>query len=229
MSDAIAVVADSLLEGVPSPPTHLDALASKLGISSIKKETMPISGELRRIDRSFEVVYSADLPPNRQRFTIAHEMAHAYFKLKDGKCRNTEELERLCDMLAIELLMPRSGMRGYKSSDLSPARILEISRQFGVSLRAAAIRCYELFNTSIFEVVDEEITWGCGVIREGPVARIHDGDIRAVVREASRGSAGERILFIEKDGVPRRHLICYAPLSKQHGRALLLIKRAAAA
>jgi hypothetical protein len=228
MSDAIAVVAESLLEGVAFPPTDLDALANKLGIASIKKETMPISGELRRTNLGFEVVYSADLPLSRRRFTIAHEAAHAYFE-KDGKHRNTHELERLCDMLATEFLMPRSSMQAYKSSDLSPARILELSRKFSVSLRTAAIRCYELFNTTIFEVADERITWGCGIVREGPVAQIQHGDIRSVAREASRGGIGERLLFIEKDGVPRRHLISYAPLSAQQNTALLLIKRAPAA
>jgi hypothetical protein len=229
MSEAIAHLASSFLEGIASPPTDLNALATKFNVVSIKGEVMPISGELRRAAQGFEIVYSTDLPPSRRRFTVAHEIAHAYFEYTDGRCRNTKELERLCDMLATEVLMPTDSFRRHKPSSLSPEYIFDLSNKFGVSLRAAALRCHELLDASVFEVVDNEVTWGCGLVRQGPITRIYNEDIRTIIKHATQGNSGERLLFLEKDGVPRRYIISFAPLSKHQRRALLLIKKATAA
>jgi hypothetical protein len=225
--DAVATIACSLLEGVQTPPTDLSRLAEKLGVVAIKAEPMPITGELRRVGDGFEIAYSSDLPIGRRRFTIAHELAHAYLERTQGRCRPSMELENLCDAFATEFLMPRDVFCRIRKNALSSAQILEIAKRFGVSLLAVARRCHELLDSSVFEVLGEEVTWGCGLVRRGPVNSIYHDDIRSAARDAVQGAIGERLVFIDRDGVPRRHLISYQSLSKERGRALLLIRRAA--
>ena len=48
IEEAIRIVVDRLLDGVPCPPTDLEAIAARLNITGIQAEDVPFSGELRR-------------------------------------------------------------------------------------------------------------------------------------------------------------------------------------
>jgi hypothetical protein len=96
--------------------------------------------------------------PGRRRFSIAHEIAHAFFRnaaetyhlrtANRDRYYRTEEarrLERLCDLGAAELLMPGDHVSKYVGRIGVRASVIpEIARAFGVSLQAAAIRLVEL-------------------------------------------------------------------------------------
>src|SRR5256885_9262960 len=100
------------MEGVTGPPTDLLAVSRKLGITDFVEDDIPYSGELDRKRDGTTVVYSRHLSPSRRRFTIAHELAHGMFDQPGRRFPRTgKELERLCDMIATELLMPRTCFR----------------------------------------------------------------------------------------------------------------------
>ncbi len=223
--NAVAIVIGKYLEGVDCPPTDLEALGPSLNILRFVAEPMPISGELRREAGGFVVAYSSFLGTARRRFTIAHELAHAIFESTGPNCPRTgRELERLCDMLATELLMPRlSFMReAGPQSHLSWRKIDLIARLFQTSLSATALRCAELLGVTAFEVEGNAITWSCGSIRKGPIAKLDEDIKSAVERTKRREQVGEYIFATTDVGGYSRWRI-EGKTTGDDGRALVLM------
>src|SRR5215213_2728220 len=138
---AIMLIAERLMDDVLTPPTDLEALAHCLNVSGFESEDMPLSGELRRIGSHFRVFYSSYLAPLQRRFTIAHELGHAVFALTGRNYPRTgEEVERICDMLAAEFLMPTVEFRNRLGEEPTAERILELSTLFKAPLFSTAIR-----------------------------------------------------------------------------------------
>src|SRR5579863_2710476 len=75
--EAITRLTLKYLEGVSCPPTDLEAIGQKLGITGFESADIAGSGELRRDGPSYRIFYSKYLRQEARRFTIAHEMAHA--------------------------------------------------------------------------------------------------------------------------------------------------------
>jgi len=199
IDDAVRIVVAGYLDGIACPPTDLEALSPRLNVIEIRAEDIPFSGELRREKGGFVVVCSSSLGGPRKRFTIAHEMAHAIFAASGpGWPRTGKELERLCDMMATELLMPRSLFLERCDAFVSLEKIRDVGRLFQTSLSATAIRCAELFGLSVFEADREEIRWGYGEIRKGPLGRI-DADLRASILDGFKGPNRSDILWIKTD------------------------------
>jgi hypothetical protein len=170
VEQAVSIVADRLLDGLPCPPTDLDGVALRLNITTIRAEDVPFSGELRRDGTGFTVVYSSALSAGRRRFTVAHEMAHALFETSGRHCpRVGMELERLCDKIATELLMPRKVFLECAGSAVSIGGMFELARVFGLSLAATAIRCAELKGVTVFEVEGDAVSWGYGAVKRGSI------------------------------------------------------------
>lgn len=175
IEDAVQIIANRILDGITCPPTDLDAIKSTLNISGFYSEDLPVSGELRRNGNGFMVVYASHLSQTRQRFTIAHEMGHAFFEMTGSNCpRSGIELERLCDMLATEILMPRDVFLKWLGKETSMSKVVELARRFGTSLAATAIRCAELKRVSVFQVENKTVIWGYGAIKAGDFRGMSD-------------------------------------------------------
>ena len=224
VEEAVRIVADRLLDGVRCPPTDLEAIAPRLNITCVRAEDVPFSGELRRDGAGFTVVHSSALSPARRRFTVAHEMAHALLETSGRNCpRVGKELERLCDIIAAELLMPRKVFLECAGPTVSVGGVFELARTFGLSLSATAIRCAELKGVSAFEIDGDAVTWGHGVIKRGPVQTLDYVVRHALLRALSleRGStlvylahrmwAGEWCLEWARIGQGRRALFVFQP------------------
>jgi IrrE N-terminal-like domain len=222
VEEAISIVAGKVLSDVSHPPIRLETLLEKLRISEIKTEGIPHSGELRPENGRFTIVCSTYLSPVRRRFTIAHEMAHAIFELSGPNCpRKGFELERLCDMLATELLMPRGIFISHAGTNLDADRIFELARTFQTSLAATAIRCAELLNLSIFEAENDVIRWGHGAIRKGPV-RLLDADLQKTILEAYAAKAGRAVVPLTIRGNVRRWNVNFRAMGKN--RSLFVLR-----
>ncbi len=225
VSDAVITVAARYTNGLEGPPTDLEAVGKRLNILRTEAEALPISGELRRAASGFIIVYSTYLSATRRRFTIAHELAHAIFEQSGPKCpRSGKELERLCDMLATELLMPRREFlrEAGKPDDLSWSKIDDLSRMFRTSLSATSLRCAELLGVTIFEVEDDSITWAYGSIRKGPVAKLHK-DIRFAIEKTRRREPIDEKIVADADLGGYREWKIEGRLIGQDGRALMLM------
>lgn len=172
VDEAVQVVVGRVLEGVATAPTDLDTLRSRLNVSGFYPEDMPFSGELRPDGYGFKIVYASHLSPARRRFTVAHELGHAIFETTGPNCpKFGEELERLCNMLATEILMPRDEFLKWSGGELSMQKVFGLARKFETSLAATAIRCAELRKVSVFEVENRSVAWGYGIVKAGSLKR----------------------------------------------------------
>jgi hypothetical protein len=149
VEEAVVQVAGNLREGASGPPTDLGAVAQQLGVDSCRAEPLPVAGELRRDGDRLTVVYASGLSVGRRRFTIAHELGHAFFERSGPHCpRRGKELERICDLLAVELLMPSTQI-ALITGDGGPRAVLAVSDLFQVSLTAAMYRLASLTRSHI--------------------------------------------------------------------------------
>lgn len=98
-----------------------------------------------------------DTPPERRRFSAAHELCH---HLKDDGIRKTNEekndpIEKFADQFATHLLMPEDlviqtvNEFEINKDDLNLDKILKFSLRFAVSFRAAFIRLNEVLNMGL--------------------------------------------------------------------------------
>jgi IrrE N-terminal-like domain len=222
---AVRAVCERLLNAVSCPPTDLDAVGGKLNVVRfIEEDGLPVSGQLRRGEKGFEIVCSRGMALTRKRFTVAHELGHAIFESTGPNCpRSGGELERLCDMLAAEILMPQSVCDDYLGETVKLDDVFRMARLFQVSLSAAVIRCAELRGVSMFEATSDRVNWGYGRIKGGLV-RVLNSEIREVVERAVGGEKVE--VTVPINGVSWRGdwRIEGAPIG-QTQRALLLLQR----
>jgi IrrE N-terminal-like domain len=167
VEDAVARLADECLAGVRFPPTDLESVGEKLGITGIHAEDIAGSGELRKEGDGFRIVYSSYLPPASRRFTIAHELGHAILeRLDSGPHRAGREVERLCDLFAVDLLMPRNAFMERAEGEISTQKIFDLAKHFRTSISATALRYADLFHISAFAYDEESgIIWGRGIVK----------------------------------------------------------------
>lgn len=193
---AISTLVTDLLRGIAHPPTDLAGLGGKLGVRSIQTEPLPASGELRRQGKDYVVVCSTDLPPARRRFTIAHEFGHILLERCGARqIKDNVEIERLCDFIASEMLLPRAPFLERSEGELTPYKILGLARTFDVSVMATARRCYDLRKANLFLVSGDDVEWGFGVVRRGPVAAL-DFDLRVAIEAAIAEKKSPDVVFI---------------------------------
>lgn len=142
------------IAGIPAPPFLPEHFASFRRVKRIAKEDLgELSGLLLPLKDGFEIRINAAHSPERQNFSLAHEIAHTFFY--DGRGKELLEKHRrsygeqaskyleenLCDLIASELLMPSHVFRkyaahyGFRISSIAP-----LSRIFGTSIVPTALR-----------------------------------------------------------------------------------------
>ena len=112
-----------------APILDLDPICGSLGIAIYRA---PLGSDLRRApsgaflkhpEMGFGIVVNLDMTPGRQRFAVAHELAHALFHSDETNrvlCRGAGSREGFADGFAGEFLMPRTPSWGGFSA--SPGR-----------------------------------------------------------------------------------------------------------
>ncbi len=147
VEDAVVRIVAVLREGTYGPPTQLDVIRERLRVEPWQPQPLPVSGELRRNGERLTIAYASGLSLGRRRFTIAHELGHAFFERSGPNCpRRGKELERICDLFAVELLMPREQTASVVD-DPGPRSVLTLADRFEVSLTAAMYRYTEVART----------------------------------------------------------------------------------
>lgn len=166
----IREVAEKLLnkhcpQGVPVDPAQI---AEQLGIEvRLEKVDDGLSGFLLRDQKSNRVVIGTNLRhhPNRQKFTIAHELGHFLLheaatvhvderkpgyivQRRDSKSSTGEDVfEREANLFAAELLMPAKALaKDFQSravdilADDDQAYLKTLADKYGVSTHALTVR-----------------------------------------------------------------------------------------
>lgn len=152
---ARTLVLDALDSGWAGPPFDPIALANLLRIDVVAREdvpdarTLPVGGRLR-------IEFNPNRPPQRVRYSLAHEIAHTLFpdcaeairsRSKHAGLRADDwELEALCNIAAAEILMPTGELQTPQPYDCAIERVLQLREQYLVSTEAVLIRLTHLAN-----------------------------------------------------------------------------------
>ncbi len=195
IASAVRILAEDLLTGVPCPPTDLNQILPRLNVTGHEgREEFVGSGALLRDGDGFKIVYSSRMPSGRRRWTVAHELAHALFEKTGRNAPRTGcELERLCDMIATEILMPWKHFAPRIRENVCLENILHLARIFQTSVSATAIRCVEVCGVSAFEIESNQLRWGCGAVRSRYDITSEASLARAVTSSAHSDSGGDQI------------------------------------
>jgi hypothetical protein len=136
----------------------LEDLARNFGVEKILEERLPFEGGLfRAADGKLVIKLNTQSSLARRRFTLAHELGHLLLGTIPGrrsKDHSDAVLERACDCIAAELLMPTEKAVPYvrELGSPCPEKLRAIASRFKVSLQVAAIR-----------VCQDFLLWKCGV------------------------------------------------------------------
>lgn len=144
---------------IPKDPIErLTIVASMCGISEVVPMNIEQRGGEKRdavlvpnVSGGRSIIYNPAVPRSRLAFSIAHEIIHTFFpssihgarfrNICASESREANELERLCDLGASELLMPLNEFQkaaGTTGHSLSAA--LDLMEIFGSSFEATVFR-----------------------------------------------------------------------------------------
>jgi len=134
---------------------RLTILASMMGITvepmdverqrKEKRDAILVSTRKSRI-----ILYNPNRPASRVAFSIAHEISHAFFPnsvtgarfrtICESGSKEANEIERLCDLGASELLMPIREFQREVAGDYSLTNVEKLCAIFGSSFEATTFR-----------------------------------------------------------------------------------------
>lgn len=149
----IRVLCSRLLrEADLEPPIDTSVLASMCGIARIEHLDQPWAGLLIPREDGHVVALRAGDGHRRQRFTIMHEAAHTLLpglsEAPEYRCEPQKQRppkERLADLGAAELLMPRQYFEGDLGwFGLRMGGVSALADRYRTSLEATALRAVEL-------------------------------------------------------------------------------------
>jgi Zn-dependent peptidase ImmA (M78 family) len=133
-------------------PSEVFAEVAKFGVTAVRRPfaARNVSGMYvfrKDLNRGVAIVNSTDIQ-SRQRFTLAHELAHHLFDQDSVFVENLVQGERnpvesRANAFAAEYLLPEATVRRWKPSAPwaeSPNDVARLALHFGISLEAAAWR-----------------------------------------------------------------------------------------
>ena len=195
---AIPTLVNKVLSGIDCPPTDLNALCDRLNVTAVvDDDSIPVVGELRRENGAFRILCSAGQSTTRRRFTIAHELGHVLFETSGPRPpRVGADLERLCDMLAAEILMPKAIFEAtLERSSIDGSVVRRLALTFQTSLTATVLRCAELRPISVAYIDRGRKRWSRGQ------AKASDYRLRQLLKHLIDGEPGDDIVVVERDGL----------------------------
>jgi len=181
ISPMVKDLLDSL--GITEPPVNLELVAGRQGVNRIVDAPLGgLWGTLSDAPGQGVVISLNQAAPQKRRFTLAHEIAHTMLghgrpkpgRLLMRKPATHSALERKCDLVAGELLMPQHMLvPRLERAPVSLATIVSLAEAFDTSIEAAAVRFAQLsphqVRVACWQVANGEATikWTRGRILRG--------------------------------------------------------------
>lgn len=148
VSSARDLVYRALEHGWTGPPFDPVALAELHSVDVYPGQGV-FDAALTGTGRRPAIEYNPEQSPARIRYSVAHEVAHTLFpdfaeriRHRGGPRQRPDDwqLELLCNLAAAELLMPAGNFPALGAHELTIDRVVELHREFGVSVEAAAFQ-----------------------------------------------------------------------------------------
>jgi len=134
----------------------LQSLAHELGVRKVLVDDLVFDGILEPLDdKHYRIRLNRWTSHTRRRYTLAHELGHIVLHRVMPDLRSCEKRdlftqpdapaeERLCDMIAAEILMPEHQFCAEFCEGISIDELIKVARKYKVSLAAAAYRIRDL-------------------------------------------------------------------------------------
>lgn len=109
------------------------------------------------VDGTPVLVVGKDVPVERQRFTLAHELGHIVLH---GRLSDDLDEEKACNRFAGALLLPAAALRnelGARRSNLRNIELMALKEEYGISMAAALYRAKDT------GVIDEAYAKSCWI------------------------------------------------------------------
>ena len=202
--------------GLSQPPIDENLVLDYLGLQKdtfsvkdkdiekeVKKDFMKISGFIKTSSEGKSQIYiNSDMPVNRQRFTIFHELAHyilPWHKKLNYFCEKKylspayqKVIEKEANELGVELLMPKEMFfEDINSLNISFNSIIELSNKYKTSIESTAIR-YTRLHPKV-----------CGLICVRPNRKVKDNDIK-ISEDEYIDNPKEFLQFINSNSVKKK-------------------------
>ncbi len=132
------------------------SFAEAHGVVCVVKKPLSLSALSMPIGDQWAILINEGQPPERQRFSLAHEIAHRFMTedmqrqiwqaTPSGAGDNARKtIEGFCDDLAARILMPDPLLSiDLEGKDLAPDLLVDLAWKYGVSLQAFSIRAVEM-------------------------------------------------------------------------------------
>lgn len=152
---ARSAIFDAIEHGWTGPPFDPFELAELRGISVVAREDL-YDARVVPVGRSGDVhiEYNPSRPLARQRYSVAHEIAHTFFNdvadaaryrsRRDADGGDAWQLELLCNLAAAEILMPVGAFPELRDEALDIDHLMALRQEFGVSTEAMLLRVAKL-------------------------------------------------------------------------------------
>lgn len=213
MSDDTAERAASLLldaVGNAVPPIPVEEIALRLGIEAIRKVPLLEDGRLEIIGGVATILVNTDTGRQRQRFTVAHELAHWLLADREqefiayrARPASPFAVERFCDEFAAALLLPTDWVRSQSCSADSSLQIMRrVARISDTSLTATFRRLRHIahWKESLLMLQIGSHGWALqrvlAATNYGGSVRAGTGFSGAVARSYRLGSASMRLPLV---------------------------------
>ena len=143
-------------------PIDLYRIADKLGIDVVEDDIGKVDAFILPEGNRYLAVVNSTQLPSRRRFSLAHEIAHVVIggEISDPKFRYTEctaarnnPIERACNELASDMLMPVDIFRHHADScGWNLNGITPLTQIFDTSFEATVRRCIDLSDEPLFMI-----------------------------------------------------------------------------
>ena len=150
---ARTVALDAMADGWKGPPFDPFELARRQGIEVVPREELRDARTVPVADERVRVEFNPNRPRGRLRFSIAHELAHAFFpdaaeaiRYRSGPSARADDwqMEMLCNIAAAELLMPVGTFIALGGAPLELPDLMRLRNQYDVSTEALLRRVVTL-------------------------------------------------------------------------------------
>ena len=122
----------------------IDHALKTLDVDLKNDKRLLYAGELRLVDGRKTIFLREAIESSKENFTIAHELGHAsLFQLDPSLEQANQEVERLCNLFAAELLLPTTCVKSVTREDSYVRAVAILSAKSGASLSATCIRMTE--------------------------------------------------------------------------------------
>ena len=139
------------LRAASGPPTDLARFGEALGVVEVEWKELNVDGMVLPKGSGYKIVLNSKKAA-RARFSWAHELGHIVFQSGSlarpqfrSAQRSHKQIERLCDMIASEVLMPREQFSEHMNQlDFTLAAVPKLAQVFDTSIVSTAIRYTDL-------------------------------------------------------------------------------------